>query len=102
MVGRFWRRAGPADAAGAVDVGTVTVTLYGKDECHLCDNAADILTSLADNLPFTWRKVDIHSDPSLWEQYRYRIPVIAVDGGQVLEWPTTRERVRRAILARGR
>ena len=46
-----------------------------------------------------YRKVNIESAPDLFERFRYRIPVIEVPGGPTLDWPTTPERVRRAILA---
>ena len=74
-----------------------TAILYGKPGCHLCEDAAAILAGLARDEGLRWRRVDIREDPALFERYRYAIPVIEVVGGQTLEWPTTRERVRRAI-----
>jgi len=73
------------------------VILYGKPDCHLCDQAAEILADLARDTPLEWRRVDIDSDPSLEERFRYDIPVIQIVGGAELKWPTTRERVRRAL-----
>ena len=74
-----------------------SVILYSTPACHLCDRAAAILVDLAREVPFRWRRVDIRSDPALWERFRYEIPVIHVEGGAELRWPTTRERVRRAL-----
>ncbi len=76
-----------------------TAILYGKPECHLCEDAAAILESLARDEDLHWRCVDIREDPALFERYRYTIPVIEIVGGPTLAWPTTRERVRRAIAA---
>lgn len=76
-----------------------TVVLYGKPECHLCDEAAAILVSLERDERFDWRRVDIESDPNLYARLRYSIPIIEVQGGEALAWPTTRERVRRALDA---
>jgi hypothetical protein len=45
----------------------------------------------------SWRSVDITTDAALFEQYRYRIPVIDVDGHEVLCAPITRADVRRAL-----
>jgi DhnA family fructose-bisphosphate aldolase class Ia len=78
------------------------VTLYGKPDCHLCEEAEAIVTRVAAELGASYVKVDIESSPALFERFRYRIPVIEVAGGQTLDWPTTRERVRRAILASAR
>jgi len=75
------------------------VVLYGKDGCHLCDDAAAILQRLGRELGIAWTKVDITSDAAIFERFRYRIPVIEVVGGQMLDWPTTAHRVRQAVLA---
>ena len=76
-----------------------TAILYGKPECHLCEDAAAILDGLAREGALRWRRVDIRADPSVFERSRYAIPVIEIEGGPTLAWPTTRERVRRALAA---
>jgi hypothetical protein len=76
----------------------IPVTLYGKADCHLCDEAASLIERVGAELPIEVQKVDILSSLVLFAQYRYRIPVIEVGGGQLLDWPTTPERLRRAIL----
>lgn len=63
----------------------VSVTLYGKAGCHLCDEAREHLEALAAEREFDLREVDIRRDPVLFERYRYRIPVIVVDGEERLE-----------------
>lgn len=66
-------------------MGIVTVTMYGKAGCHLCDEAREHLETLAAEREFELREVDIRGDPALFERYRYRIPVITVDGEERLE-----------------
>jgi Glutaredoxin-like domain (DUF836) len=63
----------------------VIVTLYGKVGCCLCDEAREALDEVAAEMPFELHEVDILSDPTLFEQYRYRIPVILKDGREVAE-----------------
>ncbi len=77
----------------------VSVVLYGKQGCHLCDDAAAIVGRVGNELGVGWSKVDIERDPALYEQFKYRIPVIEIVGGPTLDWPTTAERVRRAVLS---
>ncbi len=76
------------------------VVLYSKRACHLCELAAAILTSLASERRINWLRVDIEADAELFARFRYEIPVIEIVGGALLKWPTTRERVWRAILDR--
>lgn len=75
------------------------VRLFGKPGCHLCEDAEVILARVSQSQPFTVQHINIESSPALFEEYRYRIPVIEVVGGPSLDWPTTPDRVRRAIQA---
>jgi glutaredoxin len=62
------------------------VLLYGRPDCHLCDEARDGLQQLlADGLSFELDEVDIESDDELLRRYLERIPVIEVDGEIVSE-----------------
>lgn len=61
------------------------VILYSKAGCHLCDEARDYLEELAATSEMVIDEVDIRRDSALFERYRYRIPVILVDGVERLE-----------------
>ena len=61
--------------------------LYGTSECHLCDQAEQLLTQLAQALPIQWQRQDITLlDQSLYARLEQRIPVLFV-GTQELQWP---------------
>jgi glutaredoxin len=70
------------------------VILYTKAGCHLCDEAREHLDDLAADLDFDLTEIDIRSDDALFERYRYRIPVIVVDGVERLEGQITLADVR--------
>jgi glutaredoxin len=61
------------------------VTFYTKAGCHLCDEARDMLDDIAAQSTYELTEIDIRSNPQLFEQYRYRIPVIIVDDDRLLE-----------------
>lgn len=64
----------------------VRVTLYGRDGCHLCDEARDGLLGLrAEGLDFELTEVDIESDQALLRKHLERIPVIEIEGDEVCE-----------------
>ena len=63
-----------------------TVTLYGRQGCHLCDDARAVLERLRARQPFALEAVDIESDPALHARYLERIPVIAVDGEELSDF----------------
>jgi glutaredoxin len=87
--------AADADAAGAAGKRfridpekaeiRMLVTLYAKAGCCLCDDARALLEDLAGEREFELSEVDIRGDAELFERYRYRIPVITVDGREVAE-----------------
>ena len=61
------------------------VTFYTKAGCHLCEHAREMLDSIATEIDFELTEIDIRSDLALFEQYRYRIPVIIVNTTHVAE-----------------
>lgn len=61
------------------------ILLYAKAGCHLCDEARAHLEDLAADYHLTFDEVDIRRDPTIFERYRYRIPVITVNGVERLE-----------------
>jgi glutaredoxin len=61
------------------------LTLYGKAGCHLCEEARAVVDQVGQRHRFELEEVDITRDPSLEAVYRERIPVIAIDGKEVLE-----------------
>jgi hypothetical protein len=64
----------------------IRVTLYGRPECHLCDEAREAILALrAEGRRFELREVNIESDDRLHRLYLERIPVVLVDGEEVSE-----------------
>jgi glutaredoxin len=61
------------------------VTLYGKPGCHLCEEALAVVAAVRARRPFELEEIDITRDPALEAVYRERIPVVAIDGREVLE-----------------
>lgn len=68
--------------------------LYAKAGCHLCDDARAHLEDLAADHQLTFDEVDIRRDPAIFERYRYRIPVITVNGVERLEGRIAAEDIR--------
>jgi len=62
------------------------VLLYGRPDCHLCDEArAGLEAMLADGLRFELEEVNIESDEELHARFLERIPVVELDGEIVSE-----------------
>lgn len=68
----------------------LTVTLYTRKDCHLCDDVKKELESLQKEHPHRIAEVDIDSDPALQAEYGIDIPVIEV-GPYRLKAPISRQ-----------
>ena len=61
------------------------VTLYGRPGCHLCEEAQAAVAAARSRREFALEEVDVSLDPLLARRYGERIPVVAIDGEDVLE-----------------
>ncbi|MFI6906740.1 glutaredoxin family protein [Nonomuraea sp. NPDC050394] len=73
------------------------ITLYGRQGCHLCDDARATIAKVAAELGVRWTEVDIDSSAELREKYNDMIPVTLVDGVQHDFWRVSEERLRAAL-----
>jgi hypothetical protein len=60
--------------------------LYGKPDCHLCEQALAVLLRVCERIPFELVQMDISSDEELHRAYFERIPVIALDGEHLFDF----------------
>ena len=74
-----------------------TVTLYGRPECHLCDDARAALKHMQASTPFDLHEVDIETDDALFKRYLERIPVVALDGEELFDHFVDEEALRRKL-----
>ena len=68
----------------------VNVTLYTREDCHLCDEIKVDLESLQEKYPHRLIEIDIESDPALYTEYSETIPVIEV-GPYLLKAPIKKQ-----------
>jgi glutaredoxin len=61
----------------------VTLTLYSKTQCHLCEDLRTQLDELQPEYGFTLEEIDITRDADLFARYRYAIPVLMKDGKEI-------------------
>ena len=77
------------------DRASARLTLFQRDDCHLCDLALEVLA--AARAP-EFDSVFIDDDEALEQRYGVRVPVLRDEAtGAELEWPFDVERVRAFI-----
>jgi hypothetical protein len=68
------------------------LTLYGTDNCHLCEYAEDMISQAISNLPYTLKIIDI-LEHSSFTKYEMKIPVLCGSLRIELCWPFTLEEI---------
>jgi glutaredoxin len=56
------------------------VVIYGRAECHLCDEAEAVLKARQLRHGFRLIKIDVDQSPALIEQFGKCVPVVTIDG----------------------
>lgn len=73
------------------------VTLIGKPDCHLCDDARAVIAAVCAETGDTWTELSILDDPALAAEHWERIPVVLVDGQPHDFWRVDATRLRAAL-----
>jgi glutaredoxin len=58
------------------------VTVYSREQCHLCEEALETVEAVAASVEATVEieEVDVDADPDLAAEYGDRVPYVFVDG----------------------
>jgi glutaredoxin len=78
------------------------VFLYSKPHCGLCDELKADLLALQPEIGFDLQEQNIEQDPELFDRFRYLIPVLEIEGGELLYPPHSFVRTMQALQAANR
>ena len=76
---------------------TPRLVLYGRAECHLCDDMKAVVEAVRRELPFALEVVDVDRDPALVEMYGLEVPVLTIDGRKAFKYRVDTEELRRRV-----
>tara|TARA_B110000503_G_scaffold23921_1_gene37508 strand:- start:1425 stop:1664 length:240 start_codon:yes stop_codon:yes gene_type:complete len=58
----------------------IEVSIYSRANCHLCEQALEVLEQIVVEIPFAITKILIDGDKELEEKYGEQVPVILING----------------------
>jgi glutaredoxin len=87
-----------AEACRASKAHRVSVTIYSRPDCHLCEDMKAVVARVARSLPVTLVEIDISTDPSLEASYGLEIPVLMIGGKKAAKHRLTEDQLRRLLL----
>jgi glutaredoxin len=64
----------------------ITIELYSRPGCHLCDEAKSVIERVGQRLGFAMRVINVESDPELERQYGNQIPVVFINGQEAFNY----------------
>jgi glutaredoxin len=79
----------------------IRVTVYGKRECHLCDEVKATLLAVQREVRFDLHEVDIEATPELRERYQERVPLVFVNGRLAFKFRMDEASLRRRLAREG-
>ncbi|WP_315095827.1 glutaredoxin family protein [uncultured Cellulomonas sp.] len=81
------------------------VVLFGRDGCHLCDEAREVVRAVCAETGADWSEVDIDTGSvpgtDLVDELGELVPVVEVDGVRQGYWRIDAARLRRALTPAG-
>ena len=77
----------------------ITLTLYSRPGCHLCDEMKTVVERVVRSAPepMTLEVVDISTDPELETRYGVEIPVLLVNGKKRAKYRVTEADLQRML-----
>ena len=73
------------------------ITLISGPNCHLCDQAKEMLYPLLKSKNIQLNELNGKDDVALFERYGLRIPVVVFADGSEKGWPFTAAQIHRNI-----
>ncbi|MFE9728564.1 glutaredoxin family protein [Streptomyces sp. NPDC005794] len=89
-----------SDARTAGKKSDRVVTLIGKPDCHLCDDARIVVEKVCSELGVSWEQRDITRDEDLHRAYWEQVPVVLVHGVQHTFWRVDEDSLRARLTNR--
>ena len=77
----------------------VSVTVYTRENCHLCEEAIDTIRRVAEAeaVDVDMDLIDVDSDDDLREEYGERVPYVLLDGSPAFKYRVDEHRLRRKL-----
>ncbi len=72
--------------ANAEDTPLPALTVYSREECHLCQDMIAALREIQTQIPFTLNVIDVDSDSDLQARYGTLVPVLMANGQEICHY----------------
>jgi hypothetical protein len=79
-------------------VDPITLSIVGKADCHLCDDAKSVIDTVVREFPeVVVEEVSLDDNPLWTDIYGERIPVILINGVEHAQWRVDSQKLSEAL-----
>jgi glutaredoxin len=64
----------------------IRVDIYSRPECHLCEEAKEVIDRVRRRYPFSLNLINIDLEPGLVEAYGTEVPVVMINGNKAFKY----------------
>jgi glutaredoxin len=76
------------------------VIVYSKPECHLCDEAKEVIKRAGCDHAFDLEEINIQTSRELMLKYQFDIPVVTINGQEAFKHRVDVENFRMLVLGK--
>ena len=76
----------------------ISLTLYTKPDCCLCEEALAVIERVRGEIPFDLEEVDVCSNRDLADRYGEAVPVVLIDGDEAFEFHVDERALRDKLM----
>ena len=75
----------------------ISVDIYSRPDCHLCDEAKEVIGRVQHRVPFELRVINVETDPKLEKEYGEQIPVVFINGSKAFKYHVDEARFEKRV-----
>ncbi len=75
----------------------LSLTLYSRTDCCLCDDMKKVLATVRRDVVFQLGEINVSNDPILESRYGFDVPVLLVNGRRAFKYRLTERALRRTL-----
>jgi len=64
----------------------IQIEIYSRPDCHLCEEAKEVVDRVSVRFPFVVRVINIETDAELEKTYGEQVPVVFVNGKKAFKF----------------
>ena len=75
----------------------IVIEILTKSDCCLCEDIKEVVNRVLSDYPIKLVVTDIESNPTLYEKFKERIPVLKINGMESFVYKTNETTLRRKL-----